>query len=82
MPLHPDKNPDAKTYKDGDWCHIESSASMNCLANNSYNKKACQKFFDEYLECKKELNLLKAERRKQGLDPRPTSPRDRTKVNF
>merc|ERR1712212_1255008 len=59
------------------WCKFEADASMKCLSKNNYDKSKCQKFFDEYVECKKELNQLKSERRKKGLHPMPTEPRKR-----
>ena len=59
------------------WCKFEADASMKCLSKNNYDKSKCQKYFDEYVECKKELNQLKSERRKQGLHPMPTEPRKR-----
>ncbi|KAJ1659623.1 Coiled-coil-helix-coiled-coil-helix domain-containing protein 7 [Dispira simplex] len=35
-------------------CEIESQASLACLERNPNNKKACQKYFDTYKECKRE----------------------------
>ncbi|KAJ1956006.1 Mitochondrial copper homeostasis protein, partial [Dispira parvispora] len=35
-------------------CEIESQDSLACLERNPNNKKACQKYFDTYKECKRE----------------------------
>ncbi|KAJ9088061.1 Mitochondrial copper homeostasis protein [Entomophthora muscae] len=51
-----------------DPCLAESKRSMKCLKENGYDKEMCQDFFQEYRDCKKKWNKIRAEERsKHGL---------------
>ena len=43
-------------------CSKENMASLKCIEENYQNRSACQPFFDEYKECRKQEN----ERRKEA----------------
>ena len=64
-----------KRYSDDDrnYCLDEANASMKCLSQNGYNRRACERYFDMYNDCKKEFNAIKGERRRKGLMPTPDS---------
>ena len=57
--------------KETNYCLKEANDSYSCLAKNGYNQKACQKYFEAYRRCKRDLNKIKSERRWKGLPANP-----------
>ena len=51
------------------YCREEGKASMKCLSDNNYDKSKCEKFFEQYRQCKTELMAIVKERRRRGLAP-------------
>ncbi|KAJ1976731.1 Mitochondrial copper homeostasis protein [Dimargaris cristalligena] len=49
-------------------CEMESKQSLECLERHQDNKKACQSFFDQYKECKKEWTRARRGWRQKKLD--------------
>ena len=50
-------------------CYLEAQQSMKCLQNNGYDRDKCEKYFDNYKECKKFWNSVRDVRAKNGIKP-------------
>eukprot|EP00741_Cyanophora_paradoxa_P018053 tig00021037_g17433.t1 len=46
-------------------CNAAAQASYDCLAENQHNKKACEKYFDEYKKCKTAMMEARKKLRQQ-----------------
>lgn len=63
-----------------DPCAQESKLSMKCLNDHDYDRIACQKFFDNYNNCKKFWLSVQRNRRSAGIYPLLPPPEDRDQI--
>jgi len=78
-------NPDGgKVSIEKDPCTMESKESMKCLDDNNYDRKKCEKYFDNYKACKKFWWSVGLARSRSGVSPSlpPLHERDAIKKHY
>ncbi|GFR65267.1 coiled-coil-helix-coiled-coil-helix domain-containing protein 7 [Elysia marginata] len=58
----------------------EHQMTMQCLDDNGYDRAQCEKFYENYRNCKKFWSWIAAERKRRGITPHLPAPEDREAV--
>ena len=63
-----------------DPCYSESVKSLDCLAQNRYNKGACLRYFENYVTCRRFWTEIIHERRANNIEPEIPPPEERDEI--
>ncbi|KAK3763565.1 hypothetical protein RRG08_056989 [Elysia crispata] len=61
-------------------CVKEHQMTMQCLEETGYDRAQCDKFYENYRNCKKFWSWITAERKRKGIKPYLPDPDDRDAV--